>query len=94
MLHIGVLQFSMEIPWARSLKDKRGVVRSLKDRSRRKFNISIAEIEDLEEITTATLAAVIAGNDVAYLNGALDKLQETLRSWPDAELTDYSLEIL
>ncbi len=94
MLHIGILQFSLSIPWAQSLKEKRGVVRSLKDRMRRKFNISIAEIEDLDTVTVATLGAVIAGNDVSYLNGALDKLLDAVRDFPDAELTDSSLEIL
>lgn len=94
MLHIGLLQFSIEIPYAESLKDKRSVVRSLKDRVRRKFNVSIAEIEDLDDCSIATLGAVMAGSDVAYINGAMDKLLNLLQDWRDATLSDHQLEIL
>lgn len=93
MLHIGVLQFSIDIPHATSLKDKRSVVKSMKDRLRRSFNISIAEIDDLDEITTATLAAVHGGNEVAHVNSTLDRLLNTLQDWRDARLTDHQIEI-
>ncbi|MEZ5990611.1 MAG: DUF503 domain-containing protein [Planctomycetota bacterium] len=93
MLHIGVLQFSLEIPWATSLKDKRRVLRSLKDRTRQ-YNVSVAEIDDHDQWTLATLGAVIAGTDVPYINGALDKYLEVLRALPDAQLVDHQLEIL
>jgi uncharacterized protein YlxP (DUF503 family) len=94
MLVIGILQFELDIPWALSLKDKRGVVRSLKDRVRRKFNVSISEIEDLDDHNTAVLAAVMAGNDQRYLNGALDKLIELLRELPDATLGETQMEFV
>ena len=45
MLHIGILQFTLEIPYAVSLKDKRSAVKSLKDRLRRSYNVSISEID-------------------------------------------------
>jgi len=93
-MHIGVLQFTLEIPYATSLKDKRRVVKSMKDRIRRNFNVSIAEIDDLDAWTTATLGAVMAGRDVAYINGALDKLINALESLRDATLADHQLEIV
>ena len=54
MMHIGVLQFSMEILGAESLKDKRRVVQGIKDRLRRNFNISVAEVDDHDVHTLAT----------------------------------------
>jgi hypothetical protein len=93
-MHIGVLQFTLEIPHATSLKDKRRVVKSMKDRLRRSFNVSIAEIEDLDQHTVATLGAVMAGNDVAYLNSSLDRLLNVLEEQRDATLADHQLEIL
>jgi uncharacterized protein YlxP (DUF503 family) len=93
-MHIGVLQFTLEIPYAASLKDKRRVIKSMKDRIRRNFNVSIAEIDDLDEWTTATLGAVMAGRDVAYINGALDKLINALDNERDATLADHQLEIV
>ena len=93
MLHIGVLQFCMEVPWSTSLKDKRRVVQSLKEQVRRTFNVSISEIDDLDRLTVATLAAAMTGNDVSYINGALDKLLNELQDWRDARLSDHQMEI-
>ena len=94
MFHIGVLQFTLEIPYAASLKDKRRVLKSMKDRIRRSFNVSIAEIGDLDEHTIATLGAVMAGNDVPYLNSTMDRLLNALHDWREASLSDHQLEII
>lgn len=93
MLQIGVLQFTVEIPHANSLKDKRRVVKGMKDRLRRSFNISIAEIDHLDAWTTATLGAVMAGNDASYINSVLDRLLNALQGLRDASLADHQLEI-
>ena len=94
MLHIGILQFTIEISWATSLKDKRSVIQGMRDKVRRKFNVSLAEVDDQENHTFGTLAAVMAGSDIPYLNSALDKLLAVLDDWRDALLTDHQLEIL
>ena len=93
-MYIGVLQFSMAIPHAESLKDKRRVVRGLKDRLRRNYNVSIAEIDDLDIWNVATLGVVMVSNDVRYLNGALDKIIDDLEVWRDATLEDHQIEIV
>ena len=69
-------------------------MRSLKDRIRRHYNVSVAEIDDLDDCTVATLGAAIVGNDIRYINGALDKLLNLLDEERDATLTDHQLEIL
>jgi uncharacterized protein YlxP (DUF503 family) len=93
MLHIGVLQFTIEIPHATSLKDKRSVVKAMKDRLRRSFNVSMSEIDDLDDCTIATLGAVMAGSDVSHVNSSLDHLLNALHDWRDATLTDHQMEI-
>jgi uncharacterized protein len=94
MLHIGILQFTLEIPYAVSLKDKRSVVKSLKDRLRRSYNVSISEIEDLDEHTIATLGAVVAGSDSSHVNSTMDHLVNALHDWRDGSLVDHQLEII
>ncbi len=94
MMRIGILQFSLGIRWARTLKDKRQVVKSLKDRLRNRFNVSVAEIDDQDLPQTATLGIVMAGNDSRYINGALDKIVNILREHPDADLEDHRIEVL
>jgi len=94
MIHVGVLQFTIDIPHAGSLKDKRSVVKSMKDRVRRKHNVSIAEVDDHDEWTVATLGVVMVGTDVPYINGALDKLINALDDERDCVLADHQLEII
>jgi hypothetical protein len=93
-MHIGVLQFSLQIESAASLKDKRRVIKSLKDKTRQRFNVSIAEIDDHDDWNYATIGVVMAGNDSRYINGALDKLIESLADWPTAELMGHQIDIL
>lgn len=93
MLHIGVLQFTLEIPYAESLKDKRSAIKALKDRLRRSYNVSIAEIDDLDSCTVATLGAIVAGSDIPHLNSTMDHLLNTLQDWRDGTLADHQLEI-
>ncbi len=93
MLHIGVLQFTIEIPYSESLKDKRSVIKGLRDKLRRSFNVSISEFEDLDDCTVATLGAVVAGSDIPHLNSTMDHLLNTLQDWRDGTLVDHQLEI-
>ena len=94
MLKVGILQAQLEIPWAQSLKDKRSVVKSIRDKTRRRFNVSISEIEDQESITQLALGVVMAGSDTQYLLAALEKFKESLRDWPEARLIDCQVEVI
>ena len=61
-MFIGVLRLVFQIPAAASLKDRRRVVKSFKDRVRARFPVSIAEVGDLERYQVATLGvAVVSG---------------------------------
>ena len=64
---IGIVEIHISIPHARSLKDKRAVVRSLKDRAVGRMNVSVAEVGDQDLWQSARLAFVtVAGtSDVA-----------------------------
>lgn len=92
-MHIGVLQFTVEIPYAESLKDKRRVVRSMKDKLRRQYNVSVAETDNQDELTLATIGVAAASSDVKQVNSLLDRLLNTLHDWRDASLTDHQMEI-
>ena len=91
---VGILQFEVLVHGSTSLKDKRRVVNALKEKIRSKFNVSIAETEDQDQWDLATFGVAMAGADARYINGAMDKLIETLGNWPEAELLDHQLEIL
>lgn len=74
MREIGSLTVEIHIPQANSLKQKRQVVRSLKDRLRSKFNVSVAEVDHLDKWQRCTLEIVMVGNDHRYLDSALARI--------------------
>jgi len=68
---IGVLTLELWVEASHSLKDKRQVVRSLKDRLREKFNVSVAEIEGLDSWQNSVIAVVTVANDKTYAEKVL-----------------------
>ena len=68
---VALLTFELRIEHAQSLKDKRQVVRSLKDRLRDKFNVSVAEIDGLDSWQNSVVAVVTVANDRTYAEQVL-----------------------
>ena len=93
-MHVGVLQLELTITDAMSLKDKRRVVLSLKDRIAHGHNVSIAEVGALDEHRRSILGVAMVSNDARYVEGGLSKLVDFVRSVPQVSLTDYQIEML
>jgi uncharacterized protein YlxP (DUF503 family) len=91
---VGVLQVEIAIPDAFSLKDKRRVVKSLKDRIAHGHNVSIAEVGALDEHRRSILGVAMVSNDTRYVQGALDKLVDFVRLTPQVSLIDYQIDLL
>jgi uncharacterized protein YlxP (DUF503 family) len=91
---IGVLQLELSIPDAMSLKDKRRVVKSIKDRIAHHHNVSIAEVGALDEHRRSIIGMAMVANDRSYVEGALSKLVDFVRMVPQASLVDYQIELL
>ena len=91
---IGVLRVRLGVFEARSLKDKRRVTKSLKDRLASRHNVSIAEIDDLDHRQAATLGLAMIANEARFVESALSKLVDEIRAFPHASLLDYQIELL
>jgi uncharacterized protein YlxP (DUF503 family) len=89
---VGTLRVRLLIREARTLKDKRQVVKSIKDRLRNHFNVSVAEIEAQDNRQLAVLGMAMVSNETHHVKGALGQIVEALRSHPAAELLDHELE--
>jgi uncharacterized protein YlxP (DUF503 family) len=90
---VGVCTLELEIPSSHSLKDKRHVVKSLTTRIRQSFNVSIAEVDSLDEWQNATLGIVCVSSDKNYAQGLLQKVIDNIeRMRTDAVIADYSTE--
>jgi uncharacterized protein YlxP (DUF503 family) len=84
MLTIALLTLDVYIPHAQSLKDKRMVVRRLKDRLRSKFNVSVSETDHQELWQRTSLSVVTAASDEEYARQTLQlSLAEAERSAPE-----------
>jgi uncharacterized protein YlxP (DUF503 family) len=91
---VGILQLELSIGDAMSLKDKRRVVKSLKDRIAHAHNVSIAEVGALDEHRRSIIGLAMVANDKAYVEGALSKLVDFVRSVPSVDLVDYQMDFV
>ncbi|OIO88736.1 MAG: hypothetical protein AUK03_15760 [Anaerolineae bacterium CG2_30_64_16] len=95
MTTVGLLTIELYVPGVTSLKEKRGIVKPLIARVRNQFNVSVAEVEDQDQLghTVLAVAAVSASPD--YVHGLLTRVAESLADWRlDAELVDYQIDLL
>lgn len=91
---VGVLQAELSIPGAESLKDKRRVVRSLKDRLHREHQVSVAEIGALDRIGVAMIGVAVVGIDGKRLGEVLDTIEGKLRKLLDAEVAGVARRLI
>ena len=91
---IGLLTLELHFPGARSLKDKRQVLRGLQARIRKQFNVSVAEVEFQDLWQRARLAVVAVNTDQVHLESTLQAVAGEAASARDAELVDQQLEVL
>jgi uncharacterized protein YlxP (DUF503 family) len=91
---VGVLQLELSIGDAMSLKDKRRVVLSLKDRISHAHNVSIAEVGALDEHRRTIIGIAMVANEKAYVEGGLSKLVDFVKTVPSVNLIDYQIELL
>jgi uncharacterized protein YlxP (DUF503 family) len=94
---IAKLTVELSIPHAQSIKDRRQVVRSLKDKLRHGFNVSVAELDDASLWNRATLGVVAISGSADYLNGQVREVDDALSrlcSGLGAEILDSWVEIL
>ncbi len=90
---VGTLRVRLLLRESRSLKDKRQVVKSIKDRLHNGFNVSVAEVEALDNRQLAVLGLAMVSNEAHHLKLALGQIVEALRSHPVAELLDHEMEV-
>ena len=89
---VGVLELRLSVFDAMSLKDKRRVIKSLKDRIGNKYNVSIAEVGQNDNIRTSTLGVSLVANDSRFVESSLSKIVDFVRSVPQLSLIDYTIE--
>ena len=93
-MHVGVMRLVLEIPGARSLKDKRQVVRSFKERVKSRLSVSIAEVGHQDKLQLATFGVAVVSEDASMCEELLSKVTSLAGTLPDAILADRATELI
>lgn len=91
---IGFCRIDLYLPECASLKQKRGVLKGVIARTRNKFNVAVAELDDHDRWQRARLGVVTIANESRYANRVLSQVVNAIEREDHLILMDYSLEFL
>lgn len=94
MVVVAPLTLDLYIQGSTTLKDKRRVLAGLIDRTKARFNVSVALVAHQDDHKRATVAVACAGSDTTVVRGTLDGVARLFDSNHEAEVTARSLEFL
>ena len=93
-MNIGCCSLKFFLHGNRSLKGKRRVVKSMRDRVKNKFNVSIAEIGDQDEWQRIHIGIAAISSDKQYLDGLMHKVVDFIDNLHLAEMVDCKTELI
>ena len=91
---VGTCRVELRLAGNNSLKGKRRVVKSIKDRIRGRFNVSVAEVDRLDEWQRATLGIACISNSSQLVDETLTKVVNLIEADADALILDYEIELM
>ena len=94
-MNVGVCRIELHLPGNRSLKGKRRVLKSIVTRVKNRYEVSIAEVDHLNQWQLATLGLAYVSNDARHANEVLSKAVNFIEeSRFEVEILDYRIEII
>jgi uncharacterized protein YlxP (DUF503 family) len=90
---VGTLKLRLVLRESHSLKDKRRVIKSLKDTLSNKFNISVAETDEQDVWQTAEIGVASVGTDGSFVQSVLTSVVNYVRFFGGVELVDSQQEL-
>jgi uncharacterized protein len=94
LMPVGLLTLELHIPDAQSLKDKRQVLRSLKDKLRREFNVAVAELEHNDTWQRSVVGVVTLSNEEKHVKEVLQKVLDAADRILGSFLINQAIEII
>ncbi len=91
---IGVVKLELRIPEGTSLKAKRSVVKKIIERTRARFNVTVAEVDLQDVYRRAVIGCAVVGSDRRYVNGAIDKMLDLIEGIGSAEILSEEIEFM
>jgi uncharacterized protein YlxP (DUF503 family) len=90
---IGILQLDFRLHDVHSLKEKRRIANSLKQKLKNKFNVAVSEVDNQDSHARLVLAAVTVSNETKRVQSLLSKAISMIEASTSEELVDTHLEI-
>lgn len=91
---VGVLTLELQIPYAHSLKEKRAVLRKVRDRLRARFNVAVAELDHQDLWQRATLGVVSISSSRQMLESVFQQVLAETESILGEDVADHNIEYL
>ncbi len=91
---VGLVHLTLNVAQATSLKDKRRVIKSFKDRIRNRYNVSVSEVGSKDSTRRAVLVMAMVGDDKSYVEGRLQRIINSAATHRDMVLVDEMIEWL
>jgi uncharacterized protein len=91
---VGSCKIELRIPESGSLKAKRRVVKSLKDRVQARFSVAIAEVDRLDDWQRATLGVACVSNDARLVDATLSRVVNWIEACGEALVVDYEIDLV
>lgn len=91
-MFVGVVRIELHLPAARSLKDKRQVIQSLKERIRHRVHAAVAEVDHQDLWQRAALGVAVVSGEAHQVDEMLQSVRELVRAAHGAELLDWQAD--
>jgi uncharacterized protein YlxP (DUF503 family) len=91
---IGVLTMDLHIPLSQSLKSKRSVLKSMKDRIRSRYNVTVAELDEQDKWQRGVLGVAMIANDKVLIDRSLQHILTLVQDVREAELLNHQVEFI
>lgn len=90
---VGMCRVVLSLPGNDSLKGKRSVVKSALERTRSRFNVTAAEVADMDNHRRATLGFAVVSNDARHARSVMDKVVGFVASAGPAQVIDHAVSV-
>ena len=93
-MFVGIVRIELHIPGSGSLKDKRAVVRALKERIRFRVHAAVAEVDHQDLWQRAALGVSVVSGEAGQVHEMLQSVRQIVESRPDAQVLDWQEQMI
>ena len=93
-MFVGIVRIELHLPGAVSLKDKRAIVRGLKDRIRQRVRAAVAEVDHQDLWQRSALGVAVVSGERGQIGELLQSVRQIADGTPGAEVIDWQEQLL